>query len=138
MENTWILAQAETQAPETITTEPVSKEQTSTTTVAADPNAATPTRQSPFGGYNQLIFIALIMLVFWMVLFRGPRKKQQEHKRMVQTLQKNDKIRTIGGILGTIVDIKGDEITLKVDESNNTKIKISTNAVGTKITDDKN
>ena len=49
---------------------------------------------------------------------------------MVQTLKKNDKIRTIGGLLGTVVDIKDDEITLKVDESNNTKVKVASSAIG--------
>jgi len=56
---------------------------------------------------------------------------------MVQSLQKNDKVQTIGGIIGTIVDVKEDEITLKVDESNNTKIKVSPNAIGKNISKDK-
>ncbi len=56
---------------------------------------------------------------------------------MVQSLQKNDKIRTIGGIIGTVVDIKDDEITLKVDESNNIKIKIASSAIGKNLSKDK-
>jgi preprotein translocase subunit YajC len=53
---------------------------------------------------------------------------------MVQALSKNDRVRTIGGIFGTVVDIKGDEITLKVDESTNTKIKVTTSAIGRNLT----
>ena len=49
---------------------------------------------------------------------------------MVQALNKNDRVRTIGGILGTVVDVRGDEVTLKIDEQNNTKIRISTSAIG--------
>jgi len=71
------------------------------------------------------------------ILFRGPRKKQQEHKKMVQSLEKNDKVRTIGGIIGTVVDINGDVITLKVDESNNTKIKVVSSAIGKNLSKDK-
>lgn len=56
---------------------------------------------------------------------------------MVQSLQKNDKIRTIGGIIGTVVDVKDDEITLKVDESNNIKIKIASSAIGKNLSKDK-
>jgi preprotein translocase subunit YajC len=48
---------------------------------------------------------------------------------MVNELQKNDRVRTIGGVLGTVVDINDNEITLKVDESNNTKIKILAGAI---------
>jgi len=56
---------------------------------------------------------------------------------MVQSLKKNDKVRTIGGIIGTVVDIKEDEITLKVDESNNTKIKVASSAIGKNLSIDK-
>jgi preprotein translocase subunit YajC len=75
-----------------------------------------------------------MFVLMYMILFRGPRKKQQQHKQMVQTLAKNDKVRTIGGIIGTVVDIKDDEITLKVDESNNTKIKVLPSAIGRNVT----
>jgi preprotein translocase subunit YajC len=73
-----------------------------------------------------------------MILFRGPRKKQQQHKQMIQSLSKNDRIQTIGGIIGTVVDVRDDEITLKIDESNNTKIKIIRSAIGRNMSKDKN
>ena len=57
---------------------------------------------------------------------------------MVKSLQKNDRIRTIGGIIGTVVDIKSDEITLKVDESTNMKIKIASTAIGKNLSQEKN
>jgi len=57
---------------------------------------------------------------------------------MVQSLAKNDRIQTIGGIIGTVVDVREDEITLKIDESNNTKIKILRSAIGKNLSKDKN
>ncbi len=90
-----------------------------------------------FGPYGNFIFLALMFVMFYLILFRGPRKKQQKHRQMVQTLQKNDRVRTIGGIIGVVVDVKGDEITLKVDESNNTKIKVISSAVGKNLSKDK-
>jgi len=135
MSKVWILAQNE--APSSITAEPVAGEDTpeTTTTVASDPNGtgAGPGGKGAFGTYN-LIFLGVMFVLMYMLLFRGPRKKQQEHKKMVQTLTKNDKVRTIGGIIGTVVDIKDDEITLKVDESNNTKIKVLPSAIGRNVT----
>ncbi len=83
-----------------------------------------------------MIMIGLMFVVFYFLIFRGPRKKEQQHKQMVKSLKKNDKVRTIGGILGTIVDIKDDEIILKIDESNNTKIRVSTNAIGKNLSND--
>ena len=120
---------------------PITNEQTETTTkVESDPNTAgrqpAKDRGGGGGGYMQLIWIVMIFGVMYLILFRGPRKRQQQHRQMVQSLQKNDKVRTIGGIIGTVVDIKGDEITLKVDESNNTKIRVASSAVGKNMSKD--
>ena len=139
MNNVWILAQTDgTEAPSTITGEPVTAEDTTTTkTVASD--SKSPAEETPPSGFPLMQYLPfiLIFVVMYLILFRGPRKKQQQHKQMVQTLSKNDKVRTIGGIIGTVVDIKGDEVTLKVDESNNTKIKIASSAIGRNMSKDK-
>ena len=133
MSNIWILAQNE--APSSITQEPVGEEETTTTTtVPTDPGSPTQETQPQRSPLMQFLPLILIFVVMYFLLFRGPRKKQQQHKQMVQTLAKNDKVRTIGGIIGTVVDIKDDEITLKVDESNNTKIKVLPSAIGRNVT----
>jgi len=138
MDNVWILAQADSnQAPSHILSEPVTAQE-ETTTQTADPNsqgaAGSQKRQgSPFLQFLPLI---LIFVVMYLLLMRGPRKQQQKHKKMVQTLKKNDRVRTIGGILGTVVDVRDDEVTLKIDESNNTKIRINTSAVGKNLSEE--
>ncbi|MGA1980305.1 MAG: preprotein translocase subunit YajC [Sedimentisphaerales bacterium] len=139
MNNVWMLAQTEAnETPSGITSEPVTSEGEAITTVPSDSNAvATKAReQNPAVGSWVWIYVAL-MLVLVFVFFRGPQKQKQERKKLVQSLQKNDRVQTIGGIFGTIVDIKGDEITLKVDESNNTKIKIASSAIGKNLSQDK-
>ena len=137
MDNIWILAQAESgEGPSGISSEPVSTEETTTTTTTAEPNVPAGRKQPPGLFGNPLIMIGLMLIVMYLFLFRGPRKKQQQHRQMVENLQKNDKIRTIGGIIGTVVDIKDDEITLKVDESSNTKIKVTPSAIGTNLSKD--
>ena len=140
MNNLWILAQTEGgDAPSGITSEQISSDEQTTTTTQSDTDTpAGPMKRSPFGGSQQIIFLGLMFVLMYMILFRGPRKKQQQHKQMIQTLTKNDKIQTIGGIIGTVVDIRDDEITLKIDESNNTKIKILRSAIGRNISKDKN
>lgn len=77
-----------------------------------------------------------MFVLMYLILFRGPRKKQQEHKQLMQALAKNDRVQTIGGIIGTVVDIKDDEITLKIDESNNTKMKIVRSAISRNMSKD--
>ncbi len=132
MNNIWILAQADVDEQiDTVTSEDVAEQQTLTMDPAGDPNgSATATQGKKTFAPTQFLFIGLMVVVMYMLFFRGPRKKQQQHKKMVQTLEKNDKVRTIGGIIGTVVDVKDDEVTLKIDESNNTKIKILSSAIG--------
>jgi preprotein translocase subunit YajC len=139
MNNTWILAQADSgNASSGISSEPVTSDEQMTTTTQSDTNTTPVTkRPSPFGG-TQLIFLAFMFVLMYMILFRGPRKKQQQHKQMIQSLAKNDKVQTIGGIIGTVVDIKENEITLKIDESNNTKIKVLRSAIGRNMSKDNN
>ncbi len=132
MDHMWILAQTDSgQAPSRIGSEPVQTDGEATTTVPDGPPTGPegPTR-SPSLLASPFVFILIMVVMMYLLMFRGPRKQQQQHKVMVQTLKKNDKVRTIGGILGTIVDVRGDEVVLKVDESNNTKIRISTSAIG--------
>jgi preprotein translocase subunit YajC len=133
MNHAWILAQADTNdAPARITSEPMTREGEAVVSVPSDTNSVAPTEGARKQGNPLLQFLPLILIfvVIYLFMLRGPRKQQQQHKQMVQALGKNDRVRTIGGILGTIVDVRGDEVILKVDETNNTKIRISTSAIG--------
>ena len=137
MDNIWVLAQADgNNEPSGISSAPVSSEGEATTT-AQDPGASEQQTNPPVRNpLLQFLPFILLFVVMYMILFRGPRKKQQQQKQMMQALAKSDKIQTIGGIIGTVVDIKDDEITLKVDESNNTKIKILRSAIGKNLSKD--
>ena len=82
-----------------------------------------------------LWFMLPVLLVYMFFMFRGPKKKQQEHNKMVSSLAKNDRVRTIGGIFGTVLDVRDDEIILKIDESTNTKVRLSPQAIATVLKD---
>jgi len=137
MNNMWILSQAPGNgSPSAVLSEPVNSGGSTVAKVASDSNNV-PKKPTARGfDPTQLLLLVLMFVVFYFILFRSPRKKQQQHKKMVQSLQKNDRVRTIGGIIGTVVDIKDDEITLKVDESNNTKIKVLSSAIGKNLSKD--
>jgi preprotein translocase subunit YajC len=128
----WILAQTEVpEAPARIGSEPVDGTGQSTTTAPGSPNAA-PQDTGPRSGspYGSLLLMVAVFVVMYFLLLRGPRKQQQQQKQMVQSLKKNDRVRTIGGIYGIVMDVKGDEVVLKVDEATNTKIRVSVSAIG--------
>jgi preprotein translocase subunit YajC len=135
MDNIWILAQ--TEGNDGISSVPTSSDSQTTSTTQSDSNPQTNGQDGapPNPLSSMWIFLPLILVMFFM-FFRAPQKQKQQRKKLEQSLEKNDKVLTIGGIIGTIVDLKDDEITLKVDESNNTKIKIRRSAIGRNLSKD--
>jgi len=59
--------------------------------------------------------IIFIFIIFYFLLMRPQQKKQKEYERMLSGLKKNDEVVTNGGIHGTILNIKDDTLTLKID-----------------------
>ncbi len=141
MNNLWIIAQAGEDAAEVVEAVPAGQQPTETGTIdtagdlnPADANDLANTNGSQVSPLLRFLPFIFLFVIMYFMLFRGPRKQQQKHKEMVQTLSKNDKVRTIGGIIGTVVDIKDDEVVLKIDESNNTKIRVTAGAIGKNLT----
>lgn len=62
--------------------------------------------------------LVLIFVVFWFMLIRPQRKKDKAVKEMLNNLKAGDRICTIGGIYGTIINIKDDTVTLSVGKDN--------------------
>jgi len=139
MNNIWLLAQAQNadSGESGITSEPLGTQETSTKTLAPGEQAPSePQRKTSPVNIQSIVLLGLMFVVMYFLLFRSPRKKQQQHQKMIQQLKKNDKVQTVGGIIGTIVDVKDNYITLKVDESNNTKIRISSAAIAKNVSTD--
>ena len=77
--------------------------------------------------------IPAILLIVWFLMI-NPQKKQEERLRnMLNSLEKNDRIMTVGGLIGTVhsIDKEQNEIIIKVDEANNTKVRFHLTAVNT-------
>ena len=88
------------------------------------------------GGSNIFFGLMLAMVVFYIFLFRGQGRKKKELAKMIQGLKKNDRVVTIGGIVGTVVTTKEDEIVVRVDETNNTKMTFVRQSIQRVITGD--
>ena len=64
-----------------------------------------------------LVPIVLIFCVMYFLLIRPQAKQQRAVAKMQAALKKNDVVVTIGGIHGTIVNVKEDTVTLRVDDN---------------------
>jgi preprotein translocase subunit YajC len=82
------------------------------------------------GGLGFLIPFALVAVVFWLVVLRPmQRRQEQEAAEKLNSLQKGDKVLTIGGIYGHVVSVaeKEDEIVVKLDD--NVRVKMVKSAI---------
>lgn len=79
------------------------------------------------------MLLAFFLFMIVMQIFAG-RKQRKQRAEMMSLLRKHDKVRMIGGIIGTIAEIHDDEVVIKVDEATNTRIRFAKDAVQTVIT----
>ncbi|MDX1566703.1 MAG: preprotein translocase subunit YajC [Longimicrobiales bacterium] len=71
------------------------------------------------GGSGTMVFLlqmVAIFAIFYFLLIRPHRKEQQKHEEMIESLQKGDEVITNGGIIGKIIHVDGDRLTLKTAE----------------------
>ena len=74
-------------------------------------------------GIGQFIPLILIFVIFYFFLIRPQQKKVKEHKLMVESLKRGDKVITSGGIVGTIERVIDNE-KVEVLISDNVKVEV--------------
>ncbi len=72
-----------------------------------------------------LLPIAMLLIM----MSTGGRKEKKKRAAMLAAMAKGDKVQTVGGILGTVVEVRDDEIIVKVDENANTRLRFSRTAI---------
>ena len=77
-------------------------------------DAATTTHTDPTGSLFGMLPMLLIMVgVFYFMLIRPENKRKKEAEQMRSGLKTGDKVTTIGGICGTVVNVKDDKFVLE-------------------------
>lgn len=71
--------------------------------------------------------IVLIFVIFYFLLIRPQQKKQKEHQKMLEAIEKGDRVVTSGGIYGTVVGVKDNIVVLKI--ADNVKVEFAKSAV---------
>lgn len=75
------------------------------------------------GGMILVIYIVSFGLIAWFLLIRPQRRIQQQHQQMLSALKRGDEVMTDGGIIGTVVHLTEDRVTVKSGE--NTRIVVA-------------
>ena len=90
-----------------------------------------PSEQGGGGAAGTFIMLAAFIGIFYFLLIRPQRQQQKRHREMIQDLRRGDEVSTVGGIVGRIVHIKEDRITIKTGED--TRVMVERDKVARKM-----
>ncbi|MBO4334754.1 MAG: preprotein translocase subunit YajC [Desulfovibrio sp.] len=84
------------------------------------------------GMLASLMPFILMFVIFWFLLIRPQQKRAKAHREMLDNLKRGDKIVTQSGLLGTIVELDKEELTLECGDA---KLRMSRAAIGGVLSD---
>jgi len=87
-----------------------------------DAMAQTAGGAAPGGGLTPFIMMAVFVVIFYFLLIRPQQKKQKEHQAMLSKIAAGDEVVTAGGILGRVIEVGDNFITLEI--ADNVRIKV--------------
>jgi preprotein translocase subunit YajC len=92
----------------------------------------------PNAFFKMMLPLVIIMVLFYFLMIRPQKKKEDEFRRLVSELKENDHVITVGGIHGVVTNVQrdADRVTIRVDDSTGTKLRINTSAIARVIMDD--
>ncbi len=85
--------------------------------------------QGPFGGMGFMYVLLLFFLAMMLMSVFSGRKEKKRRAEMLTSLKRHDRVQTIGGLIGSVAEVRDDEVVLKIDESTNTKVRVVRSAV---------
>ncbi|MBN2473872.1 MAG: preprotein translocase subunit YajC [Pirellulales bacterium] len=82
-------------------------------------------------------FLAIGFL-FYFLLIRPQRQEQGRRQAMLAAVKRNDRVITAGGIYGVVTNVhaEADEVTVKVDEATNTKLRLTLSSITRVLSDE--
>lgn len=81
--------------------------------------------------------VIALLVVFYTFMITSKRKQDRQKKDLLDNVKRGDRVQTIGGILGNVVEAKPEKVLVKVDESSNTKIWFARSAIAKVLGDEK-
>jgi len=81
----------------------------------------------PQGGLIAFLPMIALFVIFYFLLIRPQQKRQKDHKAMLEAISKGDEVVTMGGLLGKVVDLNENFMTLEIAKG--TQVKVQRNLV---------
>lgn len=90
--------------------------------------SSTPSAGNPFGGFLFPLLLAMLVLMVFTTITSG-RKEKKRKQEMMSSLARHARVQTVGGVIGTIVELDSESVILRVDEGTNTRIRFARSAI---------
>jgi preprotein translocase subunit YajC len=92
--------------------------------------------EDPYPILRFLLPMSIVMVLFYLMMIRPQKRKEQELRDQVNAVKENDRVITIGGIYGVVTNVQRDaqRVTVRVDESTGTKLRLNMTAIARVLT----
>lgn len=95
------------------------------------------------GGLSQFLQqmglpLVMIVLLFFFMVLRPQQREQRTREEMLKNIKKNDRVLTSGGIFGVVTNVmpEANEVTLRIDEKNDTKMRLQLSSIARVLASD--
>jgi preprotein translocase subunit YajC len=73
--------------------------------------------------------LALMLIVVFFFMSSGRKREQKKRDQMYNAMKRGSRVVTAGGLIASVVEVRDDEVVLKVDEANNIKERYTKSAI---------
>ena len=93
-------------------------------------------QEDPYAFIRFMGPMVVIFVLFYFMLIRPQKRKEQDLRQMVHNLKENDRVVTIGGIYGVVTNVQRDaeRVTIRVDEGTGAKLRVNMSAIARVLT----
>jgi len=90
-----------------------------------------------FATYIQYLPMVLVVVLFYFFMLKPQQREQQRRDALLKAIKKNDRVLTSGGIFGVVTNVQAEanEVTIRIDEKNDTKLRVQLSSIARVITD---
>lgn len=82
------------------------------------------------GGWSMILLLVGFFLLMWLLMIRPEKKRQKKIEEMRSNIEVGDNIVTIGGVIGKVVHVTDDDVTIETGEDR-VRIQFKKSAIGT-------
>lgn len=82
------------------------------------------------GGLTSLLFLAAMVVIFWLLFIRPQRKRMRQQQELQEAIAVGDRIQTVGGIQGVVVSVDDDTVLVDLESG---QVRLAKKAVSSRL-----